>query len=228
MEEDRLYGEMVSEDLTIETKIRDIVTGEGLDPWNIDISILTNRFVQAVREMKQKDIKISGKFLLAAAILLKMKADYLIAKEEEEAVGEEAQLPIELLEFELEPHIPVPKKRKVTLEELMNSLRTALVVRQRREVRFKERRIEVKREIRKVDIGEKIKNLYNKISDFFQQFKTKEVEFSKLIPTRHRWDIIWTFIPLVHLANKGEVRLRQDEPFGEIYVRGREETESSD
>lgn len=228
MEEDKLYGEMVSADLTIESSIRDIVVREGLDPWNIDISVLANRFLQAVREMKQKDIKISGKFILAAAILLKMKADYLLAKEEEEKSAEETLLPIELLNFELEPHIPVPKKRKVTLDELLSSLRTALVVKERRDVRFKERKIEVKREIKKVDIGEKIKGLYTKIVDFFKNMNVHEMEFSKLIPTKHRWDIIWTFIPLIHLAHNGRVRLRQEEPFGEIYVRGRDETEGSD
>lgn len=230
MEEERLYNLMTSRELTWEGLIRDIVTNEGLDPWDIDISSLSNTFLKAVRGLKQKDIKVSGKFILAAAILLKMKSDYLIIKEEEEQgkPAEKWELLPENFDYGLEPHIPAPKQRKVMLEELINSLRKAIVVKERREIRHKEREVEIRREIKKVDIGKKIKSLYSKIFDFFKTFNVKEIKFSQLIPKKHRWDMIWTFIPLIHLANKGEVNLRQEEHFGEIYVRGREKTESSD
>jgi segregation and condensation protein A len=230
VKEERLYNLMTSRELTWEGLIRDIVTSEGLDPWDIDVALLSNMFVQAVRDLKQKDIRVSGKFLLAAAILLKMKADYLIVKAEEEVEKEEdAGVPVaEMFEYELEPHVPVPKKRKVTMDELINSLRKALVVKERREIRHKEREVEMDIKLKKVDVGEKIRGLYSKIVGFFQKFKLSEIKFSQLIPTKHRWDVIWTFIPLVHLANKGKVKLRQEENFGEIYVRRREETESSD
>jgi chromatin segregation and condensation protein Rec8/ScpA/Scc1 (kleisin family) len=72
--------------------------------------------------------------------------------------------------------------------------------------------------IRKIDIGKKIISLYEKIVDFFVKLNILEIKFSQLIPSKHRWDIIWTFIPLIHLANKDKIRLKQEENFGEIYV----------
>jgi segregation and condensation protein A len=230
MQEEKLYSLMTSKDAW-EGTIRDIVTSEGLDPWDIDVSLLADMFIKAVRAVKQKDLIISGKFILAAAILLKMKADYLLEKEEAEAAAEQKTI-AELLppgfSYELEPHVPVPKQRKVTLDELLSSLRKALVVKERREIRYSEKKIEAVHHIRRVDVAEKIKGVYSKVVDFFKKFKIEEITFSQLTPSKHRWDILWTFLPLIHLANKDKVRLRQDEAFGEIYVRRGEETEGRD
>lgn len=220
MEQENLYELMISRELTWEGLIRDIIQSEGMDPWDIDISKLTNRYMEAIRSLQQKDIKVSGKFLLAASMLLKMKSDYLFPAEEKEAF--EKEISPELLEdirrYELEPFVPQPKQRKVTLDELMSSLKQALVVEKRREVRTKEREdVKMPIRVKKVDISKKIIDLYEKILRLFASIG-KELKFTKLVPSKHRWDIIWTFIPLIHLANKDKIRLRQEEDFGEIYV----------
>ena len=224
MQEEKLFNIILSKELTWEGLIRDIVYAEGMDPWDIDIVALTDKFVSVIRKMQEFDIQISGKFLLAAAILLRMKADHVIPKviEEEEEVQVETEV-YEKVDFDLEPHIPLPKSRKVTVEELIDALRKALVVNERRKKRYKEREVKVKIPVKKVDIGQKIKELYEKILSFFRKFKTFEIKFSQLIPRRDRKDLIWTFVPLVHLANKGKISLRQEENFGEIYVRKKSE-----
>jgi chromatin segregation and condensation protein Rec8/ScpA/Scc1 (kleisin family) len=51
-----------------------------MDPWNIDVAKLADMYLRAIKEFKQMDIKVSGKFILAAAILLKMKSDYLFPR----------------------------------------------------------------------------------------------------------------------------------------------------
>ena len=225
MQEDKLYETIMSKELTWEGLIRDIVYTEGLDPWDIDISILVKKYLEALKKFKEMDIRLSGKFILAAAILLKMKADYLLAKKEEEQQHEaiaEKELNEALAKagnFELQPNVPQPKKRKVTIEELISSLRKALVVSEKRKFRRKQREVNMKLKLKKVDIGEKISLLYQKIIDFIKKFKKEEVTFSELVPSKRKEDLIWTFVPLVHLANKGKVQIRQEEEFGEIYVR---------
>jgi segregation and condensation protein A len=225
MEEEKLYTIMISPtELTWEGLIRDIVNRENLDPWNIDILILTNKFVDAIKEIKKMDMKLSGKFLLAAAILLKMKADFLIPRlvpEIEEASKETDMSIFEHADAELEPHIPLPKQRKVTLDELIKSLRSALIVKERRTVRYKEREIRMNIKLKKIDIGERIKTMFEKISIFFQSIT--EIKFSQLIPSKIRDDVIWTFTPLIHLAHQRRIKLRQDEDFGEIYVTRQQE-----
>ncbi|MCD6547378.1 MAG: segregation/condensation protein A [Nanoarchaeota archaeon] len=219
MNEEKLYALILSKELTWEGLIRDIVNSEGMDPWDIDISLLVQKYLEALRKIKQMDLKISGKFLLAAAILLKMKADYLLRKKEE-TFQEEKKEEVQIKDnYELQPNVPLPKKRKVTIEELISSLRSALVVKERRTIRHKQREVKMKVKIKKIDLGEKIATLYMRIVSFFKKFKTNEITFSTLTPSRQREDIIWTFVPLIHLANKGKIKLRQDEQFGEIYVR---------
>jgi segregation and condensation protein A len=51
-------------------------TGE-IDPWNIDIVKVADQYLQAVAELKESDLKITGKTLLYLAILLRMKSDQL-------------------------------------------------------------------------------------------------------------------------------------------------------
>ena len=218
MQEEKLYDKILSKELTVEGVVRDIVLLENLDPWDIDISMLTQRYLGAIRKMKETDIKVSGKFILAAAILLKMKSDYLFAKEEEEK-AEHPQIFYSDEGYELQPNVPIPKKRKVTIEELISSLQKALVVSEKRTFRHKQREVTIKLKLKKIDLGEKIAILYTRIVDFLKRFKTEEITFSKLVPTKQREDMIWTFIPMVHLANKGKISIRQEEEFGEIYVK---------
>ena len=228
MQEEELYTIMTSSE-TWEGLIRDIVQREGMDPWNIDIIKLTNKFVDAVKELKKADLKVSGKFILAAAILLRMKAEYLIPRIAE-AVTEGAPVDMSIYEHadaELEPQIPLPKQRKVTLDELIKSLRNALAVKERRTIRYQEREVKIKIRLKKIDIGESIRNLYKRITIFFDNLKMKEIKFSQLLPSKLRIDMIWTFIPLMHLANQKMIKLRQEEDFGEIYVSKQEERQSS-
>ena len=219
--EERLYTLITSRELTWEGLIRDIVVREGLDPWDIDVGVIALRFVERIRELKKADLKISGKFILAAAILLKMKADFLISKhlEEETLPAKTEDLSIYRHgDAELEPHIPLPKQRKVTLDELINSLRSALVVKDRRTARYREREIKMTVKLRKIDVAAKIKELFRRITDFFERLGMPEIRFSELVHSRLRFEVLWTFIPLIHLANKGLIKLKQDEEFGEIYV----------
>jgi len=148
-----------------------------------------------------------------------MKSDYLFPAETKEKISElSGDFLEDIAKYELEPHVPQPKQRKVTLDELLASLRQAIVVKERREVRTKEREDITIVRPRKIDIGKKIVSLYEKIVSFFSKFNILEIKFSQLVPSKHRWDVIWTFIPLIHLANKDKIRLKQEEEFGEIYV----------
>lgn len=219
MKEDTLYNKIVSEDLTWEGLIREIVREEGLDPWNIDIKELTDRYVSVVNKSEKADMVLSGKFVLAASILLEMKVDnmFSISKPEKEMV----LLPVQKDEYEIKSRVPQPKKRKVSLPELVDSLKDAMKVEKRRQKRDQKKKqsnfdVEVDRE--PFDIGEKMGKLYEKISEFFQNLKKEKLKFSFLTPSDNRKDVIYTFIPLIYLSNDGKVSLEQEKDFSEIYV----------
>ena len=85
---------------------------------------------------------------------------------------------------------------------------------------------EVKKEIpkeevfkrRKLDIFSKMKNVYSRLVTFVKTANKSTVEFTDIVPSKEKKDVIWTFVPLLHLANEGKVSLAQDKPFSKIYV----------
>jgi segregation and condensation protein A len=231
--EDRIYDIILSKDLTWEGLIRDIVKEENMDPWDINISKLSSRYLEYIKGLNRIDFKLTGKFLLTASILLKMKSDALTTEElirpdyylydlagaiDLNKVFERPTVPDDI---GLTPKISPQRSRRVTLDELVNALRGAMEVQDRRDVRH-ERMDKIKRmrEVYKpINISEKIKVLYKRIVDFFKKLGKKQVTFAELSPSKDKKDIIWTFLPLLHLSNDGKIELEQDKEFGDIYVR---------
>jgi len=227
-EHDKLFNIILSEELTWEGLIRDIVREEKMDPWNIDITKLTDKFLNKIKCVEKFDFRVSGKFLLAASILLKMKSDYLlnkiIPKKDNEFInlnfifkdlsGVIGDYPKELI-----PRIPMLKKRPVALQELLAALQKAMLVQNRRIDRANEKVKGVRLRLKRVDLSSKIIELYDRITYFFKNIKKNEILFTELIQSNTRDDVIWTFVPLLYLSNRGKVALYQEDCFRDIYVR---------
>ena len=112
---------------------------------------------------------------------------------------------------------PQARKKKVTVQDLMLALQKALEVNQRKVMReVKERSITMHLPKVKIDITSLIKNVYEKILDFFK--RGEEVTFTKLVPGEKKEDKVYTFIPLLHLDNQGKINLTQEKPFSEINI----------
>ena len=62
------------EEISWRTIIYDLVKTEQMDPWDINITLLTQKYIEVIKEMQEHDLRVSGKILLAAAVLLKMKS----------------------------------------------------------------------------------------------------------------------------------------------------------
>jgi len=202
-----------------------------MDPWDIDISLLAKRYLNTIRKLKEMNFFISGKILLASAILLKIKSTKLLTEGIAEFDSQLFETNEDLLKEEPEKFIvdreeapkllvktPQARKRKITLNDLMEALQKALLVNERRSFRkLREKEIE-KAEIpeKKIDITILIKNLYKKIKEFFS--RKEKLTFSKLVGSDRKEDKIYTFIPLLHLTDQGKVDLEQKEHFGEIII----------
>ncbi|MDO8841990.1 ScpA family protein [Methanocalculus sp.] len=142
----------------VEILLRMAESGE-IDPWNIDIVLVTDRFLGELERRRELDLRISGRTLLYASILLRMKSDALIEpspdpvadNSEEEAYDEELFFdgdadgdgssslpgPIEALEREIQRRIKRKdfRTRPVTLYELITQLKLAEKEERRRQRR---------------------------------------------------------------------------------------------
>jgi segregation and condensation protein A len=196
-----------------------------MDPWNINVSTLANRFAEEIKKKDGINLRISGKFILAASILLKMKSDFLLPVEKEIIEdGVNLSWLFKNINYnvgpqELIPRIPMKKKRRVTLDELIDALKKAIEVKERRVKRREENRHVMIPLKPRISLTEKINEVYSRISDFFTKLKKKEILFSELLPSNNRFDVIWTFMPLMHLSTKGKVLLEQEKMFGDILVK---------
>ena len=223
--------------------ICDLVKSEEMDPWDVDVSLLTQKYIQRLKEYKSMDFKISGKVLLAAAILLKIKSKRLVGEDlsefdrllsegemseeefyaglEQEAQGQQGQERYELL-----PRTPQPRKRKISVFDLVRALEKALEVKHRRLLR--EEMPEEKLVIpgKTIDLTLAIKKIYKKILNFFIG-KKEAITFSQLVPSNEKMDKIHTFVPLLHLSMQRKIDLEQKEPFGEIGIRLAKKSQST-
>ena len=66
------------DEITWQSIILDLVKSGEVDPWDIDISLLAQKYLEIVRKLKEANLFLSGKVLLASAILLKIKSDKLL------------------------------------------------------------------------------------------------------------------------------------------------------
>jgi len=220
------------DEVTWQTLIYELVKSEQMDPWDIDITLLTKKYIDIVQKLKELNFRISGKMLLAAAVLLKIKSDRLLGKDlndfdslfaqpQDDMFGEDILIEPHLMtdqqKLDLIPRVPQPRKRKVSIYDLVNALEQALEVKRRRVMdSIPDYSIEIPE--KKKDVGEIIKDLYTRIKGFFIVNRGKKLTFTHLIPSSSKKDIVYTFIPLLHLTNQRKIDLDQKEHFGEIEI----------
>ncbi len=246
------------DDIKWQTVIYELVRSKKIDPWDLDISHLSKEYLTIIKQLKNLNFRLSGKVILAAAILLKLKTKYMgldkfLALTNTDDLEDDLSLELNSMGFEdgdlenialesgktrkrkgkeLTTRIPGIRKRKVTVFELMDALKKAMDVEEKRVKRHEliknAPRPEPPKLRKKVDIFEKIKNVYNTLIEYLKKTRQPVVEFNQIIPSNEKKDIIWTFVPLLHLANQDKIELSQKEHFGEISIRIKEKNISQD
>lgn len=222
---------LITSDYSWEQVIYKIIAWEGLNPWDLDLKALSGAFLKYLEKMEELDFKVPAKYLIIAAVLLRMKSDhlhFLDVVEGEELPELEPFEPDQMefggdgQQFELNPISAPPKRfarRRVMVDELVGALRKALTAHERREVRKTRRAKQI--HIEKVDVTKRIEGLYERIERILKQLKDEEVTFSKLVKKWERNEVIDTFLPLIYLENQRKVSCRQEEMFSEIFIKKR-------
>lgn len=231
--QDQFFSLVSSEELGWQTILYDLIKTEQLDPWDIDLGTLADKYVGVIQQMEDADFFVSSKILLACSILLRLKSEILInsyiqdlnnalygQKDEkkyeiEKIMIDEDELPM------LVPRTPMARHRKVTLKELMGALDTAINTENRR----------IKREIKGrqaeksalvvmpgnsfVPLKVRIKSIFGIVKNHIGE-NNDHMKFSHLAPTKE--EKLASFVPILHLSNNGEIFLRQPRHFQDIHM----------
>lgn len=198
-----------------------------IDPWNIDIVDVTDKFFRHVEKMERMDLRISGRTLHYAAILLRMKSNALV----EVPVVEDDSWIDDFEFFEVDEY-PIPRPpvrrhshRSVTLNELIMELEKAEVVERRRSVRNRTKEdLQLNRHTteqvlgiaHEEDIEGRVKDLRTILAELL--YDRNYISLAEIL-TGDRSNKLMTYISLLFLANMKEVWLEQEELFGELYIR---------
>ncbi|MBN1275469.1 segregation/condensation protein A [Candidatus Woesearchaeota archaeon] len=234
--EDRIFSILFQEDeLTWQTIIHDLVKTEQMDPWDINIGTIADKFITMLRKMQEMDFRIGGKMILAAAILLKLKSDKLM---KEDIVALDALINsteddyVSLLDDlqgfsgvfakheekpKLIPRTPQPRQRKVSVYDLVEALEKALETETRKQFRSVNNAPEVKVPEKSTDMTALINTLLGTIKKRLSI--TRTITFDQLIPSPSKEDKVYTFIPLLHLDTQRKIELLQKQHFGTINIK---------
>jgi segregation and condensation protein A len=216
-----------------------------IDPWNINIIEVTDRFLSELERCRQLNLQVSGRTLFYAATLLRMKSEHLelsSASEEsggdddDEFYGENFDValdneidyqgrlgPIERLEQEIQRRLDRKNMRKspVTLFELIIELKN-LEKEERRRRRISETGDDL------LIYAEDVVGIAHD-EDYQESAMTVLEECLDCISIEDEmtlaqiceklgWGMPEVYIPLLFLAHEGRCSLRQEEFFGDVYV----------
>ena len=230
--QEQIHGLLFSDKLSWQAIIYDLINTEQLDPWDIDLSLLAQKFLEKVRALEEANFFISSKVLLAAALLLRMKSEILLhddlrsldeilfgKKEEKKYTQERIELDEDIPDLII--RTPLPRYKRVTLDELIKALGNAIKTENRRiqkVVVAKQQEMETAISLPKqrINVHDRITAVYKQLKEIFENRETK-LSFSELAGVTPE-ERVGTFIPLLHLDNQQKVWLEQEGHCTEIWI----------
>lgn len=199
-----------------------------IDPWNVDVIDVTDKFLKRLEEAKRLDLRISGRVLLYAAILVRMKADAIAPQpppaeddSDVEIIEWEELESEEIDEIKIEDILRAQRRRirKInTLKDLIEELRKAEAIEKRRKKRKSG-------EILDVDVitsiphdesmEDRIRRVEEKIMKLLQ--KSDFVTLFSIVDSKE--ELIDHYISLLHLVSRKKFQISQKEIYGDIEIR---------
>jgi segregation and condensation protein A len=242
VKQEQIHDLLFNREIGWQEIIHDLINTEQLDPWDVNIVILTDKYLERIQKFEETDFFISSKVLLAAALLLRIKSEILLKKYiksiDEILFGDKNEskrvdldpgqvFSIGYDEMETIPELvlksPMPRFKKVTLQELMDSLDKAIATENRRikkAIVGRNAIIESSLSLpkKRLNIHDKVKEIYDAlINHLAKDEKKKKVSFSEFIGEDKDERII-SFTGLLHLDHQKKVWLEQEKHFEDFDI----------
>ena len=198
--------------------LTDILELQKISPWELDLAELVNGFIGRLLTAEYIDFRICGRALLSAAILLRLKTEYLLefGREEEEiirVIEEDIFLP---------PIRPPFRKnvRPTTSAEFVEALRE-LVFPPKKHTRKNIKGSDSLPELPRFDGSsiELTKSMAQVHAQLIQaSLHNNPISFVDFVEGMSHIEIIRVFLSLLFLISKGSILLLQDRKFGDIMI----------
>lgn len=192
-----------------------------IDPWDVEIDKLADLYAEKVREMQKLDLRVSGRAIFSASVLLRMKADTSPGNghsEEEDEILDDLDFNVP----ELEPITIINSShQKITLSDLASSLQEVMEKSTETKSR-KKKRTTVKNIMKELDdyqihIEEHIQEFHEKVAMLASNGEM--INFTQLLPEENKLEVVRNLLLALFLSSRGKISLHQEEHFDDIYVR---------
>ena len=231
--QNQFFDLITSEELSWQAIIYDLIKTEQLDPWDIDLGILAQKYVTTIQQLEEADFFISSKVLLACSLLLRLKSEILInsyIQDLNDALygrKDEKRYELERIEIDedelpiLTPRTPMARHKKVTLKELMKALDHAINTENRRikkEIKGRQAQKSILAVMPKgnfVPLKIRVKSIFGIVDNHLKQ-GNDHMKFSHLAESKE--EKLASFVPILHLSNRGKIFLRQPVHFQDIHM----------
>ena len=80
VKQEQIHDLLFNKELGWQEIIYDLINTEQLNPWDINIIVLTDKYLERIQGLEEEDFFISSKVLLAASLLLRIKSEILLNK----------------------------------------------------------------------------------------------------------------------------------------------------
>jgi len=198
----------------------DLARKGEIDPWDVDLAQVTEKFLERIESMGDRDLPALGRTLLYASILLRMKSDSIEEGDEEpedDYFDEFDDVPVfrrRTVEGLPAPPIRRRTRRPVTLEELISELKRAETVADRKVIRTREKPEPTVEEAMERAHEEGIEDRIRSLRDvIFERLAAEDrVAFSDI------GNDVLNYVSLLFMAGRREIWLSQETLFGELYI----------
>jgi segregation and condensation protein A len=230
--QDQFFNLISSSELSWQSIIYDLIKTEQLDPWDINLATLAEKYVQTIQQLEEADFFISSKILLACSLLLRLKSEILInsyIQDLNDALygkKDEKRYELERIEIDendlpiLSPKTPMARHKKVTLQELIKALDHAINTESRR-IRKEIKGRQAKKALLTVMPKDNFIPLKVRIRSIFGILKNHldtndHMKFHHMAESKE--EQLASFVPILHLSNNGKIFLRQPKHFDHIHM----------
>ncbi|MBI5036385.1 segregation/condensation protein A [Candidatus Micrarchaeota archaeon] len=195
-----------------------LVASEQMDPWDIDVGLVATKYMEKLKEMEALDLRVPANVILAASLLLRFKAEDLWVAEEE--VYEEPILQNEVLP-ELVFRANRPRRRRVTLDELVSSLEQVIRKGKKQTYSSKSFLPALLFEVPKEEMDQRMEYVFNQIGELKDAGGI--VRFTELLQEKNTEQVAKYLLPVLHLVQEHRIYAWQDEFFGDIFLKQAEQ-----
>lgn len=193
-----------------------LVSSEQMDPWDIDVGMVSSKYLECIKQMELLDLRVPANVILCASLLLRFKSDDLWVQEIEQEPYDEPLLIDEALP-ELVFRANRPRKRRVTLDELVHSLEDVIRKGKKQMVSGRHFLPPLLVEVSKEEMDQKMGYIFGRV----EALRDSEgiVRFTDVLREKTAAEVAYHLLPVLHLVQERRIFAWQDEFFGEVFLK---------